>query len=307
MDTTGTPYDDVYRTMLNDCSSLILPVINEMFGEHYTGKEQIVFGINEHFLNRQNGEEEKLITDTAFSVIGRKRKQYHVECQSVPDSTMLIRMFEYEAQIALDGGKVKGRTLTVTFPHSGVLYLRHTKKTPDEMTIRIKTSGGAVSYPVKVFKTQTYTIDEVFEKRLLFLIPFYIFTHEKRFRVYNNNQKKLDALKNEYEEIKRKLEELMKAGEINEYTKCMIIDMSNRVLEHIAWKYENVKEEVKSVMGGKVLNYEAKDILNQGKREVAENMIKRGKLSFEEIAEYTGMTVSEVNALAEKLGVAVPV
>lgn len=135
----------------------------------------------------------------------------------------------------------------------------------------------------------------------------YIFTHEKRFRVYNNNQEKLEILKNQYEEIKRKLEELMTAGEISEYTKCMIIDMSNRVLEHIAWKFENMREEVKSVMGGKVLNYEAKDILNRGKREVAENMIKRGKLSFEEIAEYTGMTVSEIEELTEKLGIVVPV
>ena len=121
--------------------------------------------------------------------------------------------------------------------------------------------------------------------------------------MYNVNSKKLEGLKADYEEIKRRLEELMNAGEIGEYTKCMIIDMSNRVLEHIAWNFENVKEEVKSVMGGKVLNYEAKDILNQGKREVAENMIKRGKLSFEEIAEDAGMTVSEVTALAEKLGV----
>ncbi len=43
MSTTSTPYDDVYRTMLNDCTSLILPVINELFGEHYTGKEKIIF------------------------------------------------------------------------------------------------------------------------------------------------------------------------------------------------------------------------------------------------------------------------
>ena len=60
-------------------------------------------------------------------------------------------------------------------------------------------------------------------------------------------------------------------------------------------------------MGGKVLNYEAKDILNQGKREVAEELLKLGKNSFEEIAQCTGMTVSEIEALAEKLGVAVPV
>ena len=32
---TNTPYDDVFRTLLNDCSSLMLAVINEMFAEHY--------------------------------------------------------------------------------------------------------------------------------------------------------------------------------------------------------------------------------------------------------------------------------
>ena len=32
---TNTPYDDVFRTLLNDCSSLIIPVINEVFGEEY--------------------------------------------------------------------------------------------------------------------------------------------------------------------------------------------------------------------------------------------------------------------------------
>ena len=28
---SGTPYDDVYRTMITDCPSLIIPVIN---GQH---------------------------------------------------------------------------------------------------------------------------------------------------------------------------------------------------------------------------------------------------------------------------------
>ncbi len=34
MNVVNTPYDDVFRTMLNDCSSLIIPVINEIFDEH---------------------------------------------------------------------------------------------------------------------------------------------------------------------------------------------------------------------------------------------------------------------------------
>ncbi len=71
-------------------------------------------------------------------------------------------------------------------------------------------------------------------------------------------------------------------------------------------------------MGGKVLNYRAKDILNQGieqgivqgsdktRNEVAENMFRLGKYSLKEIAQCTNMSVQDVEALAEKLGVLSP-
>lgn len=63
------------------------------------------------------------------------------------------------------------------------------------------------------------------------------------------------------------LEELLQQGAISEYTRCTIIDMSNKVLEHIAVKYQSVREGVKSVMGGKVLEYEAKAIKREGRDE----------------------------------------
>lgn len=174
---TNTPYDDVFRTMLNDCTSLILPVINEIFGENYTGKEKIVFSVNEHFLNQQDGNESKRTTDSSFKILGKVTKKYHWECQSTTDSSMLIRLFEYDTQIALDEGKIKGNTLTVTFPHTAVLFLRSTASTPDTMRIKMITPGSNAEYDIPVMKLKLYTIEEIFEKNLLFLIPFYIFTY----------------------------------------------------------------------------------------------------------------------------------
>lgn len=55
----STPYDDVFRTLLNDCPKLIIPIINEIFKEHYSGTEEIQFFPNEHFLNKQDGKEEE--------------------------------------------------------------------------------------------------------------------------------------------------------------------------------------------------------------------------------------------------------
>ena len=280
MKIVNTPYDDVFRTLLNDCSSLIIPVINEVFGESYMGNEQIVFSPDEHFLNRQDGDETERITDTNFKILGTEVKKYHWECQSSADSSMLVRFFEYDTQIALDEGEIRGNILTVTLPHSAALFLRCDASTPDSMKIEIITPGGSVSYDIPVIKSQRYTIEKIFEKDLLFLIPFYIFSHESRFEEYNRDIDKLGVLKMEYEDIVHRLEDLLERGMISEYTKCTIVDMSNKVLEHIARKYDNVREGVKSVMGGKVLDYEAKRIKNEGLKEGLREGRHEGRLEM---------------------------
>ena len=130
----GNIYDGAFRTILNDCRKLIIPVINEIFRESYTGEEIIEFFPNEHFLDQQDAADRERITDTNLRIIGKYTKKYHLECESsLPDGRITIRLFEYDAQIALDEGVVREETLTVTFPNTAVIYLRSYKKTPDKM------------------------------------------------------------------------------------------------------------------------------------------------------------------------------
>lgn len=154
-----------------------------------------------------------------------------MECQCTADNSMLVRFFEYDTQIALDEGEISGNVLTVTLPHSAVLFLRHNSATPDTLRVRMETPGGSVEYDIPVMKAQQYTIEDIFEKNLLFLIPFYIFSHEKQFEEYEKDGSKLRALQKEYEQIKTSLEHLLEQGAISEYTKCTIMDMSNKVLD----------------------------------------------------------------------------
>ena len=127
----NTPYDDVFRTLLNDCSSLIIPVVNEIFHESYSGDEAVEFYPNEHFVNGQNGTERERITDSCFG-------------------------------------------------------------------------------------------------------------------------------------IRDRLEGLAESGKLTEYVKRTLEEMSGKVLEHVARGHEKVREGVKSIMGGRVLEYEAKTILREG-------------------------------------------
>ncbi|MDO4302550.1 MAG: hypothetical protein Q4D94_01430 [Bacillota bacterium] len=294
----GAPYDDVFRTLVNDCVKLLLPMINEVFHEQYIGNEEIYLYPNEHFLNQQDGDEQKRITDTCFGIQGEELKLYHWECQSSPDNSMLVRMFEYDSQIALDRGKIYDNILTVNFPYSAVLFLRSTVSVPDRMKTKIVVSGRVIQYDILVMKSQTYTIKEIFEKKLLLLIPFHIFSYEGQFQEYNEDDTQVNNLMEDYRAIREQLEELCRTGEIDEYTKCTIVDMSNKVLEHIARNYSRIREGVKSVMGGKVLEYEAKTILNkgisQGRIETYRELIHDGFITFAEAARRLHMEESEL-------------
>ena len=272
----NTPYDDVFRTLVNDCRSLLIPYVNEMFGENFTGDEEIRFNPNEQFMVKQDGEEEKRVTDTWFTICGRQKKRYHLECQSGEDHTMLIRMFEYDTQIALDGSEVRDDVLEVRFPHSGVLYLRGKETQKNQLTVIVHTPGGKVSYKVPVMRMQTYTLEEIFEKKLYILLPFYIFFFEKSLSAYENDEKARHKLRQEFESIREHLEELCRKGTINEYTKCTLMDLSGKVIDHLTKNYDRVKKEVRSVMVGQVLEYEAKTILRRGQREGMERGMARG-------------------------------
>ncbi|MBQ3545898.1 MAG: hypothetical protein IJA34_13100 [Lachnospiraceae bacterium] len=260
MKETNTPYDDVYRTLLQECKVLIIPVINEVFKTNYKGTDTINLEENEIFIDFF-GESTKKITDSSFSIeSSNEKRHYHIECQSSSDGSMIIRMYEYDSQIALKHSNLKDYVLEVEFPESAVIFLRHNKNTPDTMKIKLSTPGGKVSYDIPTLKIKSYDIDTIFEKNLLFLIPFYIFTYEDSLEEIDNSDEKLFQLKKEYSNIVLRLNMLCEEGIITEYMYKTICQLSERVIESLARKYDNVRKGVVSVMGGKILDYEAKRI-----------------------------------------------
>lgn len=271
-----------------------------------TIQEIIEFHPNEHFIEQQDSANQERITDTNFIIYGKKKKKYHLECESsLPDGRMTIRLFEYDAQIALDECEVVNETLTVTFPNTAVLYLRNYKKTPDKMRYVIKTPGGTVEYDVPIMKVQEYSLEDIFSKGLLLLIPFYIFSHEKNFKVYNSDEQRLAELKAEYRSILERLDRLEQEGTIGAFDKRTIIELSGDVIREIAQKYENVQKGVGDIMGGALIETEARTILNRGKdegrnenkKETALRMLQDGVLPIEKIAEYSGLDTAEVELL----------
>ena len=254
--TNNTIFDDVFRTMVEKMTYLVVPLINEVFHTSYPEDGKIVHLRNEHQM-----EDGELITDARL-LIGDK--VYHIECQSVDDTTMSIRMFEYDLAIALENRRKVGRRFFVEFPRSCVIYLRTTRNTPDVEEVELLFPDGQVCvYRVPTVKLERYTKDSIFEKNLLLLLPFYVMRYEDAAHTIGEDSEKLQGLLKEYEDIRINLEkELSTAGRSELYTDLnkLIIRISNYIFR----EEEKVRKGVDEVMGGKVLQLESERLREEG-------------------------------------------
>ena len=96
------------------------------------------------------------------------------------------------------------------------------------------------------------------------LIPFYIFTHEANFPKYNEDETALKELVEEFEEICAKMEQLVQENKMTELESRIIVELSKKVVDNIAKKYKKITRGVDRVMGGKVIETEAKKMYNRG-------------------------------------------
>ena len=74
----NTPYDDIWRTIVDRLPHLLIPLINEVFHEQYPADEPVTALQNEHM----DSVADKVISDTYIRI---RDKYYHLECQSNPD------------------------------------------------------------------------------------------------------------------------------------------------------------------------------------------------------------------------------
>ena len=252
----NTIFDDVFRTMIEKMSYLAVPLINEVFHTSYPEDVKITQLRNEH--QQKDGE---IITDSCL-LIGKK--MYHIECQSTDDTTMAIRMIEYDFAIAVENAEKQGRRYRIEFPRSCVLFLRSSGNTPDYLEADVIFPDGKTHvYSIPAIKMADYTKDHIFEKNLLMLLPFYIMRYEKKKHDMRKNLELLQILLDEYDEIRINLEkELTETGKAELYTN--LTKLIVKIADHIFEKEEDIRKGIGDIMGGKVLELESERLKAEG-------------------------------------------
>lgn len=254
-------FDSVFHTLVIKMPWLLIPLINHIYNMDIPLDAPIIQLRNEFY--EKSG---KLIIDSTFQILDRI---FHFECQSRNDSTMSLRMFIYDAAVAMEHATLINGEYYIDFPDSVVIYLRHNRNTPDEHFVNVRFSDGtSVRYKVKVIKVQNYTIYEMFEKNLLIFLPFYIMRYEKNLRKGIDDEH-LNTILHEIEAIRNNL-----ADELADHT-AAYDDMSELIIkisDHILREQNKIRERVRNIMRGEILELYSERVARISKEKLNEGL-----------------------------------
>lgn len=308
----NTVFDDVFRTIAQKMPFLLIPLINEVFGTTYAEEQKFLQLRNEHY--EKFG---KIVTDSIIQIEGHL---YHIECQSKKDGDMVLRMIEYDFAVAVEHSAMDNGIIEIDFPESCVLYIRNHRGMPDHHTARIRFADGQmVTYKVPVIMAQDYTIDSIFEKRLLALLPYRILRYEHFLKSNKDNPKKLEQMLDDYRMICGKLQQMQEHEDASGLY-VDIIALINKLADYVIPDSNPAKERLGEIMGGQILKLRSEELIEQGitqgitqgreegdlKRamKTASNMLKRGS-SLSEIAEVLELPLETIHSWAKEAGLSV--
>ncbi len=254
----STVFDDVFKTICERMPELLIPLINEAFGTDYPPDVKSEKPQNEHFLGRK-----KLVTDALLQI---GDTLYHVECQSTKDKMMVLRMLEYDIAIAIENPEGDEDAITLRLPRSCVVYLRSDdgKASPRKVTIRDE-KGIVYEYEPRIIRVFEYDEEQIFRKKLMIMLPFYILRFEPMIRRGAMHKEQVQELVTEFAGLRdRMLKEY--SGDRMHY----FVDLTRLMMminDYILADEEDARERIGEVMGGKVLELESEKQRRLGREE----------------------------------------
>ena len=120
-----------------------------------------------------------------------------------------------------------------------------------------------MDYNIKSLRFQRYSIDELFEKKLYVLLPFSLFLYEGKLKTIDKDENERNKIVDLYRDIITRLDSASENGELDSYQAQEICLLLEYVTDSLAAKYDNVRNEVDKVMGGRLLEFDITKVKNE--------------------------------------------
>ena len=272
------------NAFLSECAwhkRLLIPLINEVFNKQIPEDAIIEHSANEQFSQKNtDAEKETLIKRITDALIRVGNEKYHFECESKNDGEILIRIGEYDMQIAVNDALYENYNVKMNLPETAVVFLRNHRKVPNEGIISYQKGNQVLRHKIPFLKVSKYSLEELENKHLYMLLPFYLIRYE---HAIIHTPKKYELIENEAYKV---YDIIIKAYENGNLTKteCENILVICKDVVSIISRNTEIHERLVNTMGNEILlTAEERGIvkgIEQGAYNTTIEFIKKAMKSF---------------------------
>ena len=130
--------------------------------------------------------------------------------------------------------------------------------------------GKVILYQAKVIPTLQYDLDDIFEKRLYALLPYYILKYEKNRDALEASKQGREKVLADYREIAKRLTDILESEKESAYV-SVVLQLINKIVRNVLNGQPKIRKGVEKLMGGRVLELASDKIreaaLREGKKE----------------------------------------
>ncbi|MEX1030294.1 MAG: hypothetical protein WDZ91_09680, partial [Paenibacillaceae bacterium] len=185
--------DQIMRVLFKLSKKITVNMINRLFDESFISEEVDIQYENSEFIQ----DDYSRITADMFITIRDYQNvyRYHIEFQTMNDSSMVIRMFRYgfEKAVELAGSIEADQPIILEFPRQLVIFLEENENIDDSLMIELRLpSGEVIPYAVPVMKYWKYSAEDLQEQKMYALLPLQAFKSRKKIQTIYRSRKSVE-------------------------------------------------------------------------------------------------------------------
>jgi len=296
---TNQLFDKIIKRAMRLSGRAIVNFINGLFDKNFPVDSRVTYYSTENITDKF----EKNVSDVIITI--NDTEKFLVESQSRNDNEMVVRVFDYSYYDAIKNKDAQDGEIILKFANPKVIYLGHTKSTPDELTLRIVFEHQEpFVFKVPTMKFLNYDIEDLNNQKLVILLPLYILKLRKKIerrKTVENAEALQDLINNG---IIKSIEKHVELGTITHEDARMLMVMLGRLYDEIYGDIELFKEKgVAEMIEDRLIL--ATDIAEEkgreeGRKELAIQMTKRllnMNMPVDEITKVTELSVEDIELL----------
>ena len=232
-------YDKICKRILTLSSKAVINLINGLYETDYPTDSTITYNWTEF----EGQHLKRILADTIITI--NNKYSYHLEIQMTVDEEIVFRVIEYGFGHAYQNRVCEKGKETLPFQEPKIIYLseNNLENIPDIYSVELNVGvHGIFSYKVPVTVLQNMTLEELTNKKMIILIPFFLLKLRSVLTQSRSEENK-KALKNLIEnDIVNSIKINLSLGNISPEDGRKLCDMIQKLYWHIYANYEELED-----------------------------------------------------------------